>query len=62
MFPEYQPVQLSPSNDAPEYAHLAGRTFLFFGLVGVDEQQALIMDKDRQFFVELVPLSVLVGV
>jgi hypothetical protein len=52
-------VALKPGLAVEGYSHLAGRTFLFFGLVGGSEQEAVLLDYSRMFFLEYVPVSML---
>lgn len=59
MFTSYTLVILKPGMAVGSYEHLAGRTFLFFGLVNGSELEALLLDHGRLFFLEYVPVSML---
>tara|TARA_R110000868_G_scaffold3784_2_gene23207 strand:+ start:1533 stop:1721 length:189 start_codon:yes stop_codon:yes gene_type:complete len=59
MFPIYTKVRIKQDAMLPEFEHMAGGSFLFFGLVAGDSTEAVVFDYGKQCFMQLVPLSML---
>jgi hypothetical protein len=59
MFTSYTLVTLKPGLAVNEFAHLNGRTFLFFGIVNGSEETAVLVDSNKLTFMEYLPLSML---